>query len=156
MHPLVKHKDYKPCFDDLVKAFTYKWRVKMAVEFLSDEWFTKVEELRADAGDLDVPAQLADLQLNINVTDGDSEVSMSLNGGNLERGSIDGAGTTLIVPKDLAYKLFIQQDQSAAMQGFMSGQIKVEGDMSKMMAMQSVQPSAKQQELSDKVAEMTA
>ena len=76
----------------------------MAVEFLSDEWFAKVEELRTEAGDLDVPAQLADLQLNINVTDGDSEVSMSLNGGNLERGSIDGAGTTLIVPKDLAYK----------------------------------------------------
>ena len=128
----------------------------MSLEFLSDEWFVKVDELKDAAGDLEVPAQLADLQLNINVVDGDAEVCMALNGGSLERGSIADAGTTLIVPKDLAYKLFIEQDQSAAMQGFMSGQIKVEGDMSKMMAMQSVQPSAKQQELSDKVAEMTA
>lgn len=128
----------------------------MAIEFLSDEWFAKVDELRAEAGDLDVPAQLADLQLNIKVTDGSDEVEMALNGGNLERGSIDGAATTLIVPKDLAYKLFIEQDQSAAMQGFMSGQIKVEGDMSKMMAMQSVQPSAKQQDLTQKIADITA
>lgn len=128
----------------------------MSVEFLSDEWFAKVEELRAEAGDLDVPAQLADLQLNLTVTDGSDEINMALNGGNLERGSIEGAATTLIVPKDLAYKLFIEQDQSAAMQGFMSGQIKVEGDMSKMMAMQSVQPSAKQNELTAKIAEITA
>lgn len=128
----------------------------MSVEFLSDDWFAKVEELRAAAGDLDVPAQLADLQLNLTVTDGSDEVNMALNGGNLERGSIEGASTTLIVPKDLAYKLFIEQDQSAAMQGFMSGQIKVEGDMSKMMAMQSVQPSAKQNELTAKIAEITA
>ena len=130
--------------------------MNMSVEFLSDDWFAKVEELRAAAGDLEVPAQLADLQLNLTVTDGADEIKMALNGGNLERGSIDGAPTTLIVPKDLAYKLFIQQDQSAAMQGFMSGQIKVEGDMSKMMAMQSVQPSAKQNELTAKIAEITA
>jgi putative sterol carrier protein len=130
--------------------------MNMSVEFLSDEWFAKVEELRAEAGDLDVPAQLADLQLNLTVTDGSDEINMALNGGNLERGSIEGAATTLIVPKDLAYKLFIEQDQSAAMQGFMSGQIKVEGDMSKMMAMQSVQPSAKQNELTAKIAEITA
>ena len=128
----------------------------MSLEFLSEEWFTKVNELKDAAGDLEVPAQLADLQLNINVTDGDSEVCMALNGGSLEQGSIADAGTTLIVPKDLAYKLFIEQDQSAAMQGFMSGQIKVEGDMSKMMAMQSVQPSEKQNALSNSIAEITA
>jgi putative sterol carrier protein len=128
----------------------------MSLEFLSNDWFAKVDELRAAAGDLDVPAQLASLQLNIKVTDGGNQVEMALNGGNLERGTIAGAPTTLIVPKDLAYKLFIKQDQSAAMQGFMSGQIKVEGDMSKMMAMQSVQPSAKQQALSKQIAEITA
>jgi putative sterol carrier protein len=33
--------------------------------------------------------------------------------------------------------MFIKGDQQAAMQAFMSGQIKVEGDMSKLMAMQS-------------------
>lgn len=124
-------------------------------EFLSDDWFDAVEKIRDEAGDLEVPPQLADLKLNLRVTTDGDDVEMSLNGGNLERGLIDDAATTIILPKDLAKKLFIEQDQSAGMQGFMSGQIKVEGDMSKMMAMQSVQPSAKQQELQAKIAELT-
>lgn len=128
----------------------------MSFEFLSDEWFTEVEKLREAAGDLEIPAQMADMELNLKVTTDDGDVEMSLNKGNLERGSIEGAATTIILPADMARKLFIEQDQSAAMQGFMSGQIKVEGDMSKMMSMQSVQPSAKQQELTEKIAAMTA
>ncbi len=128
----------------------------MSFEFLSDEWFTEVEKIRDAAGDLEIPAQMADLQLNLKVTTDNGDVEMSLNGGNLERGLIADAATTIILPADLAKKLFIEQDQSAGMQGFMSGQIKVEGDMSKMMSMQSVQPSAKQQELTEKIAAITA
>ncbi|HEY9134566.1 MAG TPA: SCP2 sterol-binding domain-containing protein [Pseudomonadales bacterium] len=128
----------------------------MSFEFLSDEWFTEVEKIRDEAGDLEIPAQMADLKLNLRVTTDNGDIEMALNGGNLERGSIADAGTTIILPADLAKKLFIDQDQSAGMQGFMSGQIKVEGDMSKMMSLQSVQPSAKQKELSDKIAAMTA
>lgn len=128
----------------------------MSFEFLSDEWFTEVEKIRDAAGDLEIPAQMADLQLNLKVTTDNGDVEMSLNGGNLERGLIPDAATTIILPADLAKKLFIEQDQSAGMQGFMSGQIKVEGDMSKMMSMQSVQPSAKQQELTEKIAAITA
>jgi putative sterol carrier protein len=37
----------------------------------------------------------------------------------------------------VAKDMFVKGDQSAAMQAFMSGQIKVEGDMTKLMAMQS-------------------
>ena len=52
--------------------------------------------------------------------------------------------------------LFIDNDQSAGMQGFMSGQIKIEGDMSKLMAMQTVQPSADQKKLQEQILEITA
>ncbi len=128
----------------------------MSFEFLSDDWFTEVERIRDEAGDLEIPAQMAEMEMNLRVTTDNGDVEMSLNKGNLERGSIDGASTTIVLPADMARKLFIEQDQSAAMQGFMSGQIKVEGDMSKMMSMQSVQPSAKQQELTEKIAAMTA
>jgi len=128
----------------------------MSFEFLSDDWFTEVERIREEAGDLEIPAQMAEMEMNLRVTTDNGDVEMSLNKGNLERGSIDGASTTIVLPADMARKLFIEQDQSAAMQGFMSGQIKVEGDMSKMMSMQSVQPSAKQQELTEKIAAMTA
>ena len=60
------------------------------------------------------------------------------------------------LPADLARRLFIENDQSAGMQGFMSGQIKIEGDMSKLMAMQTVQPSASQKALQKQILEATA
>lgn len=129
----------------------------MSLKFLSDEWFDKVEELKNAAGDLDVPVALHDLVLNVVVTDtewGDRE--LSLNAGNLEKGHHQNAPTKLVLPVDLAHRLFIDNDQSAGMQGFMSGQIKVEGDMSKLMAMQTVQPSEKQKELQQQILEITA
>ena len=39
----------------------------MSLEFLSDEWFAKVKELRDGAGNVDAPAALADLVINITV-----------------------------------------------------------------------------------------
>ena len=55
----------------------------------------------------------------------------------------------MTVPYEVAKKVFIEQDQQAGMQAFMQGQIKVEGDMSKLMAMQTQQPSAEQAEVSE-------
>ena len=129
----------------------------MSLKFLSDEWFDKVEELKAAAGDLEVPVALHDLVVNLVITGtdwGDREIN--LNAGNLEKGHHANAPTKLTLPIDLAHRLFIDNDQSAGMQGFMSGQIKVEGDMSKLMAMQTAAPSAKQKELQKQILEITA
>mgnify|MGYP000170674213 FL=1 len=62
----------------------------------------------------------------------------------------------MILPADLAKRIFIEGDQSAGMQGFMSGQIRIEGDMSKLMALQTAQPTASQVELMKKIAAITA
>lgn len=129
----------------------------MSVKFLSDEWFTKVDELRAAAGDIETPAALADLVINITVTGTDwGNRDMCVKGGTLERGHSANAPTKMTLPADLARRLFIENDQSAGMQGFMSGQIKIEGDMSKLMAMQTVQPSASQKALQKQLLEITA
>ncbi len=128
----------------------------MSLEFLSDDWFAKVKELRDAAGDIEAPAALADLVLNITVSTDDGERELSLVGGMIEEGHKDDAPTTLILPADLAQKILIDGDQSAGMQGFMSGQIKVEGDMSKLMALQTAQPTDAQKELMGKIQEITA
>jgi hypothetical protein len=106
--------------------------------FLSDAWFDEVDKIRAELGDPEVPDAMKDLKINIVVTggpDGDKEIRMEA--GSFERGLAEGAPTKLTVPFDVAKAIFIEQNQSAAMQAFMSGQIKVEGDMSKLMAMQA-------------------
>ncbi len=123
--------------------------------FLSEEWFDQVKAIRDGMGDIEIPAQIQDLVLNITVTTDSGEVDMCMNCGNLEKGHNDSATTKMILPIDLAKRLFVENDQSAGMQGFMSGQIKIEGDMSKLMAMQSVEPTAQQEELRQKILEAT-
>ncbi len=119
----------------------------MAV-FLSDDWFAKVSELTAAAGNLNVPPALASLALNVTVTGAPAgNVDLCLVGGNFEKGLHSDAPTKLTMPADLLRKIFLEGDQSAGMQGFMSGQIKVEGDMSKLMAMQTARPSDEQKAL---------
>ncbi len=52
--------------------------------------------------------------------------------------------------------MIIEEDQAAAMQAFMSGQIQVEGDMSKLMAMQAGgPPSDAQKKLAEQIRAMT-
>ena len=124
-------------------------------QFLSDAWFDEVEKLRSEAPE--PPAGLADLTLNIVITggpEGDKEVHTKA--GQFERGLVDGAPTKLTVPFDVAKAIFIEGNQQAGMQAFMSGQIKVEGDMSKLMAMQAQGgPSADQQAFQQKIKDLT-
>lgn len=128
----------------------------MGHKFLSDDWFTEVRKIR-DEANLPAPTgPAADLKLNIVVTggpDGDKEIHMAA--GDFQEGLIDDAPTKLTVPYEVAKKTFIEGDQQAGMQAFMQGQIKVEGDMSKLMAMQSQQPSAEQADLQKKIAAIT-
>ena len=128
----------------------------MSLEFLSDEWFAKVKEIRDSAGDVEAPAALADLVINITVKTDDGEKHMAMAGGMIEEGHHDDAPTTLVLPADLAKRIFIEGDQSAGMQGFMSGQIKIEGDMSKLMALQSAQPTDEQKQLMKQIQDVTA
>ncbi len=130
----------------------------MPYRFLSEEWFTEVEKLRAEAPG--PPEGSGDLVLNIVVTggpDGDREVHMA--GGEFGQGLKDGAPTKLTVPYEVAKDIFIEGNQAAGMQAFMSGQIQVEGDMSKLMAMQggggTGAPSAEQQAFQAKLKELT-
>ena len=128
----------------------------MKHKFLSTEWFEKVAELKNAAGDLQVPAAMHDLVINITVTGSDfGDVDISLASGMIEKGHHANAPTKMTLPVDLAHRLFIDNDQSAGMQGFMSGQIKIEGDMSKLMAMQTIQPSAAQKALQKQILEVT-
>jgi putative sterol carrier protein len=129
----------------------------MSHVFLSDDWFDAVEGLRDEMPE--PPAAAKDLKVNIVVAggpEGDREIHMD--GGRFERGLADAATVKLTVPYDIARNMFIEGDQSAGMQAFMSGQIKVEGDMTKLMALQGAGggASAEQKALREKLKALTA
>jgi SCP-2 sterol transfer family len=128
----------------------------MAHTFLSDDWFNAVESLRDEAPE-PAPA-MKDLTLNIVVAGGpDGDRELNLTGGQFERGLVADAPTKVTVPYEVAKAMFIEGNQQAAMQAFMSGQIKVEGDMTKLMAMQAGgAPSQEQLDFQAKIRELTA
>ncbi|MGH7860276.1 MAG: SCP2 sterol-binding domain-containing protein [Candidatus Binatia bacterium] len=128
----------------------------MAMEFLSDEWFAEAKKIRDEVSPPAPTGPAADLTLNIVVTGGPSgDKEIHIKAGEFGEGLVE-APTKLTVPYEVAKKTFIERDQQAGMQAFMQGQIKVEGDMSKLMAMQTVQPSAEEQEVQKRIADITA
>ena len=58
----------------------------------------------------------------------------------MELGELDDPDLTMTTDYATARKIFVDQDQAAGMQAFMSGKIKVQGDMMKMMALQTAMP----------------
>jgi len=128
----------------------------MGQSFLTDGWFDEVERIRAEV-DPEVPDVAKDLVINLVVTGGpDGDVEARMDSGRFLKGQADAAPTKLTVPYDVARKMFIENDQNAAMQAFMSGQIQVEGDMAKLMSMQSAgPPSADALKVQEAVLAMT-
>ncbi len=124
--------------------------------FLSDEWFGKYKELVEDAGELNIPGALKELTININVSFADGSAKpVHLQGGVFAQGAAGSAPVTVSVPADVAKKIFIDMDQAAGMQAFMSGQMKVDGDVSKLMVLQTIKPSDQQRDLLEDVKAMT-
>ena len=124
----------------------------MAHEFLSDSWFDAVGALEAPP----TPPAMEGVTINLVVTKDDGQIEANMGGGKINKGLADGAQTTITVPLDVAKALFIKRDQQAAMQAFMSGQIKVTGDMTKMMAMGQQTPTPEAEAFANAIVELTA
>ena len=130
----------------------------MGHEFLTEDWFTEVDKIREEMGNPEPSPQVKDMKLNIVVTgcpSGD-DCEINMNAGDFGRGLLDDAPTKMTVPFEVAKQVFIEGNQQAGMQAFMQGQVKVEGDMTKLMAMQTVQPSPEQQNMQQRIKEITA
>ena len=125
-------------------------------QFLSNAWFEEVNALTAQAGELNLAPALKNLAINLQVTDApDGQTALSFYDGTIHQGSKDGAATTLSLDSETLRAVFLEQDMAKAMQAFMSGKIKVDGDMSSLMTLQTVQPSAEQKALAQKIMAVT-
>ncbi|WP_435978829.1 SCP2 sterol-binding domain-containing protein [Psychrobacter sp. DM4] len=126
----------------------------MAV-FLTDEWFNEVETLGREAGELNLPPALANMVINLKVSDGDNVMDANFADGLLNRGLNHDATTTLLLDRETLQSFVTGFDMNQIMGAFMSGKIRVEGDMSQLMAVQTARPSSEQKELFKKVKDMT-
>ncbi len=128
----------------------------MGHKFLTDAWFKEVKKVRDAMGNIQIPPQLKDVVLNVTVTGGpEGDKDITIKGLDFIEGHTAEAKTTIVIPFAMAKKMFIDNDRTAAMQAFMSGQLKVKGDMSKMMALAGVKPTPDQDKLREKIVEIT-
>ncbi len=110
--------------------------------FLSDQWVAAVEGIVAKYAAAAPKNTQPNLTINMVVTDtplgGDKQFHM----GNIDGvaamggGHKDPADVTLTTDYATAKAVFISGDQQAGMQAFMSGKVKVQGDMTKLMMQQ--------------------
>ena len=133
----------------------------MPYKFLSDEWMDEAKKVREEfAGKGNPPAHA--VRMNQIITDvpfGDGTINahMDTSGGEMEMdtGHLDNPDLTVTLDYETAKAIIVDQNPQAGMQAFMAGKIKVQGDMTKLMAMQSgpVDPSAA--EVAKKISEIT-
>ncbi len=125
--------------------------------FLSDDWFDAVETARVEVGDFDAGVHA---RLNLVVTTAGDDVIAghidTTSGLAMGKGHVDGADVTLTLPVEIARTLLVEGDQQAGMQAFMTGQIKVDGDITKMLALQGALAAPEATRLREKVAAVTS
>jgi putative sterol carrier protein len=131
----------------------------MTHPFLSDQWIEAVKGIREKYAD-EVPEITAVIRINQVITDvpfGEGEVRSYLDTSTgsmaMELGELDEADATITTDYLTAKALFVDQDQAVVMQAFMGGKITVQGDMMKLMAMQTAIPT---NDASDKISEEIA
>jgi hypothetical protein len=112
--------------------------------FLSDEWFANVDQLVEEHG-AETPDS-ADLVMNLTITDTpfgpERHLHMGARSGrgHWGIGHADEADLHLTTDYATAKEVFISGDPTAGMQAFMSGKVKVAGDMGKLLAAQAGAP----------------
>ncbi|WP_199508556.1 MULTISPECIES: SCP2 sterol-binding domain-containing protein [unclassified Psychrobacter] len=126
----------------------------MAV-FLTDAWFDEVDTLARDAGELNLPPALANMVINAKVSDANGDVDAHFANGLLHKGLNPEASTTLVLDRDVLQSIVTDFDTNEIMGAFMSGKIRVEGDMSQLMALQTARPSDEQKQLFKRIRDVT-
>ena len=112
-------------------------------KFLSEEWVAEAKAIREQhAGDAPAPAH--SVRMNQVITDvpfGDGEINahMDTSGGEMEMdfGHLENPDLTVTLDYATAKAILVDGNPQAGMQAFMAGKVKVDGDMTKLMAMQA-------------------
>ncbi len=120
----------------------------MTYAFLSEEWIEAAKAIRRKYADQHPPITQV-IKVNQVITDvpfGEGTVHSYVDTSNgeieLELGQLEAADVTITTDWATARAIFALGDQATAMQAFMSGKIKVQGDMMKMMALQTAMPQS--------------
>jgi SCP-2 sterol transfer family len=131
-------------------------------EFLSDDWLAEARAIRAE---FEGKGAAIDHSIRMNLVvnevpfgDGSVNAHVDTSSGSLilEIGHIDPVDLTVTIDYDIAKALLVEGDPNAGFQAFMQGKVKVEGDISKLMALQTLTPDPAAVEIGLRIQAITA
>jgi putative sterol carrier protein len=129
--------------------------------FLSDEWLAEAKKIREEAGGggQSTPHKVRMNQVITEVPFGDGTINAHMDSSDgelkMDIGHLDNPDLTVTLDYATAKAILVEGNPQAGMQAFMAGKIKVQGDMTKLMAMQSAPPDPAAQEVAKKIQEIT-
>lgn len=132
-----------------------------AYPFLSPEWTEEARKVRAEYADR-APAAPVTMRMNLVVNDvpfgeGTLDAHLDTTGGDLvlDQGHLDDADLKVTIDYVTAKATLIEGNPQAAMQAFMAGRIRVEGDMSKLLALQGSPADPVHLEIAQRMRDIT-
>lgn len=130
--------------------------------FLSDEWLEAAKTIREEYSGKSAPPAHA-VRMNQIITevpfgDGSIDAHLDTSGGEMQMdmGHLENPDLTVTLDYATAKAILVDGNPQAGMQAFMAGKIKVQGDMTKMMALQSGTPDPTQAEIAAKIKAITS
>src|SRR5664280_69485 len=136
----------------------------MPYPFVSDEWLEEASRIRAEYEGKSLPFPHV-VRMNLIVTgvpfgDRDIDAHMDTSSGDLvlDVGHLETHDLKITVDYATAKAILIDGNPQAGMQAFMAGRIKVEGDMAKLMVLQTapVGVDSSAAEMANRLKEITA
>jgi SCP-2 sterol transfer family len=111
--------------------------------FLSDEWVAEARRIRAEfkgrAPEIPVSVRMNQIIRDVPFGGGMVGAHVDTSSGELEMetGHLESPDLTITIGYDTAKAILIDGNAQAAMQAFLGGKIKVDGDITKLLALQS-------------------
>ncbi len=133
----------------------------MPYPFLSDEWIEEAHAIRAEYKDgtptLDQPVRMNLVVTEIPFADADLRAHLDTTGGSLviDKGHVEEADLTVTIDYCTAKAILVDRNPQAGMQAFMAGKVRVEGDMAKLMTIQTMPPGERADEMAERLRAIT-
>ena len=132
-------------------------------KFLTDEWVAAARAIQQEYEGKGTPPP-AQARINLTITEVPADISDSdiaacmdtMNGTvELDLGNFEGADAGITVGYDTAKSFLVEGNQQAMMQAFMSGKVKITGDMTKVLALQAGAPDETAQAIQQRLRDIT-
>ena len=129
--------------------------------FLSDDWLDEARAIRAEyegrGGTIEHSIRMNLIVVEVPFGDGAVHAHVDTSTGELvlDVGHIDPVDLKVTIGYDIARALLVEGNPQAGLQAFMQGKIKVEGDIAKLMALQTASPDPSAAEMAARIQAIT-